>query len=189
MKPIISRQLSPAAYTSFAGPSPRSNNVGGYTQRLFLAPLDYFTTVQRPLALEDSSATTADQYVEIAIDHVMATGKTVKTFYGTRDKGTGKKEAVGERDGRGFKGSCKWFIPGVDLVLAGMMVMGKNDRWIIFEELADGTIMQGGSSRFPAELKATFDVASNESGLRGMELEFSFFESTLQFYTGVITTS
>jgi len=179
----------PVAYKNLRGPSSRSNNVGGTTQKFYMAPEDYFTTIAGVKDLSDITATSASEFVEITADHVFAATKGFHSFYCTRDMGAAKLTAVGERDGRGTKGEAELMIPGADADLFASMVMGKNDRWIVLVPTADGKYLQFGSSQFFAEIKYDWDAAKNESGLRGMKLTVTAFMPQPQIYSGEIVVS
>jgi hypothetical protein len=176
----------PVAYKKLVGPNSRSNNVGGTSQKWLLAPVDYFTTIATVKDLSDAGATDAKEFVEISDDHAFAASKGFLAHYCTRDMGSIKLTAVGERDGRGTKAEAELMIPGADADLFASMVMGKNDRWIVLAPTADGKYLQLGSEQFPAEIKYDWDAAKNESGLRGMKLTISAFMPQPQLYTGAI---
>jgi len=179
----------PVGYKNMAGPNPRSNNVGGLTGRIFVAPLDYFTTLQKVLDLSDLAATSETDFVTITADHVFAASKGFHKIYCTRDMGKVTMKAVGERDGRGYKIEGEIMHPGFSPEIMAWGTMGKNDRMIVLAELADGQLLQAGSEQFPCEMKFDFDAAGNESGLRGTKITFSAFSAQPQIYQGEVVIS
>lgn len=176
------------AYTVIAGPNGLNDNIGGLTKRYWFAPISEFTTIEAVLDFKDAGGSdTADELVEIVADHTFAVGKGFITGYCTRDRGTFKATVVGDRDGRGSRMTAELFVPGTNELTLGQLRMIKNDSGIWLLEGADGIVYQAGSERFPCEATVEFDVAKNESGVRGTKIMLDWFESFVTIYSGTIT--
>lgn len=174
---------------SFADIAPETviDNIGGTSETWLFVPRSYITTLQGTNDLDDATVTTMNQYSEIVDDHVFASGKTPFEIYCTMDKGTGKFSPQGERDGRSAKGEFSLFVPNINATTLGQMRKMKNERWIVFPVLADGTIIQLGSSRFTCDVTFEFDLGTNSSGLRGTKITVSCMESAGPYiYSGVL---
>jgi hypothetical protein len=173
-------------YTGMTGLQGVEDNIGGLTKRWWFAPKSYFTTISATKDLNDGTAT-VDELVEISADHVFVALKGFHVNYCTRDAGELKYTGAGERDGRSMPAKATLFVPGLKITNLGQMRMMKNDELIILVEHADGTVVQLGSARFPAEASISEGgSAKNESGVRGMMIEIDGFESGPQIYTGAI---
>lgn len=164
-----------------------TDNIGGTSELWLFAPKSYFTTLQVPSSLSDASVTAMAQYVEIADDHVFAVGKTPFEVYCTMDKGTGKFTPQGERDGRSAKGEFSLLVPNLNVTTLGQFRKMKNERWIVFPVLADGSTIQLGTNLFTCDVTFEFDVALNSSGLRGTKITVACMESFGPYiYTGAL---
>lgn len=176
------------AYTGVTGPNGLNDNIGGLTKRWWFAPKSEFLSIAAALDFKDAVVgSTPSELVDISDDHTFDTGKGFITGYCTRDRGVMKATVVGDRDGRGSKMTAELFVPGTNATTLGQLRMIKNDSGIWLLEGADGIIYQAGSERFPCEATVEFDVAKNESGVRGTKISLDWFESFMTIYSGTIT--
>ena len=174
-----------AAYKNIAGPNGTQDNIGGTTQRVYFAPISAFDSIAA--AVDLGSETNMAELSEISTDHTFTGTKGFFKSYCTRDKGNVKGTIVGERDGRGMKFDGMFFVPGSVIATLGGTRKMKNDQFVFLFEQADGTLLQIGTERFPAEVSIEYDTAQNESGVRGTTFKVSGFESGPFIYTGAIT--
>lgn len=175
-------------YQDFTGPRYDQDRMGGTTNRIFYSPKRYITTMTDVLALDDVSATSLAEFVEITDPHVFAAGKGAHVLYCTLDKGSADWATQGELDGRSFKGTLKGFTPGLDPELLGFFAMAQNDQFVVWPELPDGKLLQFGSPRFSAYLIATnIGTATNSSGVKGTTWEVTYMESRPYIYSAALT--
>ncbi len=178
------------SFKNLAGPSALRNNPGGTVQYFYWAPISYFTALSVQKDLSDATVTDEKNYVNITADHTFASGKGFHKVYVTRDTGTFKIDAGGERDGRSFKATLETTYPDMNDSMMAMITMAKNERCIVLAVLADGMKFQMGSDAFPAELNPSVDSQKNESGLRGTKLVWtSFLPQGPTIYTGAVVVS
>lgn len=158
--------------TSLVGPNGDENNMGGTTQRAFLAPIRFFTTIAKPVA----SPTTLAERVEIDGPHTLAATKFFKKVYCTMDKGKVDLKPQGDTDGASFKQEGELFYPGNESEAHGFADLVKNDNFIIIIETPDtqdsGKYLQVGTEMFPAKIKPEFTTGTNSSGVRGYTFKF-----------------
>jgi hypothetical protein len=170
------------------GPDGTTINIGGLTQRIWVAPIGWFSSIAKKKELNDSPAPTDPaELINIDDDHTFILGKGFVQIYNTRDKGKVEYKNNEERDTNGATTEASIMHPGVSASVLGVLTIAENERLIALFEFVDGKRMQVGSERFYAELKFSFDGGNNESGYRGVTIKIKGFESSFQLYNGTIT--
>jgi len=174
-------------YSNIKGKQRRAYNVGGGTQKFYFVSRTDTVVIPRPKDLLDLTITSPKEVVEITTDITFAVGKGWREGYCTRDRATIKGTQSAERDASGYKFDGEVFVPGVDGDDLGNIQVLMNDDVLILMPTVDSKYLLLGSSMFSAEIKGEFDLAKNESGVRGTLLKLSSFEVGPQLYSGVIT--
>jgi hypothetical protein len=173
-------------YANLGGPNGSTDNMGGTTQRIFLAPTRHFTTVEEPI----TNPTTLAERVEIPGDHVLANGKAFTKVYCTQDKGKVELKPQGEHDGASYKQEGEFFYPGNESAAHGFADMVKNDNFIILVETPDTKTtekyLQVGTTMFPAKIKPEFTSATNASGVRGYTFKYDAMTDKQYVYCGAL---
>ena len=151
-----------------------TDNPGGISLAVdaikYIAHEDLDATVAVP-ELPASPSTDA-QYVTITEDFTPAATKFFHTLYCTPEKGMIESEAVGETDGKSYKHSFSFFVPGgSDIAEAfGRKILNTRSYFVITE--LDGTIRLMGTKKFPAFI----EEVKNQSGQKVADLRGSMFK-------------
>jgi hypothetical protein len=165
------------AYQSIKDPG-KNNKMGGFKQKLFLAPLSVFLALQKP---------DAGKFV-ITTAHTFGASEGFIELYITKNTGSVKIDPMGGPDRKSFKAVAKGFHPGESDALLALINEGKNDRWILLGPLAGSDeLIQIGNDEFQAELKATYDTTENEGDGRGTTLEFECYMADIVKYRSTVT--
>lgn len=169
-------------YVDQTGPNGTEDNMGGTAMKIYYAPVRDFNVIAKPTA----TPTSLDDLVEISTAHTMKSGKKLLELYVTMDTGEIDDEPQGERDARSFLSKCKFKHPGMNATILGFASQAKNDKFIFFIPLADGTVRQIGTEQFYAECIGKLVTGKNGSGYRGYEGEIQAFGPKLYIYTAAL---
>lgn len=173
-------------YQNLLGPDGNEDNMGGTTQRAFLASINDFLSIKTPV----SNPTTFAEKCEIDGAHTFKTGKCFKKIYCTMDKGKLDLKSQGEIDGKSFKIEGEIFYPGSKSDAHGFAAQAKNDNFMLLIEHPDSEInghLQVGTEKFPAKISPEFTTATNSSGVKGFTFKFEAMASILNVYKNTIT--
>lgn len=174
-------------YTNMAGPNGQADNMGGTTQRVYIAPIADFLAIQKPV----SNPTTFAAKSEITTAHTFAVGKGFFKAYCTEDKGKADAKSQGDTDGKSFKTEGEFFYPGSLADAHGFASICKNDKFIILVEMPDSDTngyLQVGTEMFPAHIEPEFTSAQNASGVRGYMFKYHANTPTVHIYKSTVTT-
>lgn len=176
------------AYSDIDAPDGQKDNMGGFTQRAYFAPVEDFLVIQKPV----SNPTTFEQLVEIATAHTFKSTKCFLKIYCTMDRGKLENKVQGETDGKSFRTEGEIFVPGSEAKAHGFAAAVKNGRFIILLEQSDSDVnghLQVGTEMFPAKIDPEFTVASNAAGVRGHVFKFYANTPRQYIYTAAISTT
>jgi hypothetical protein len=157
------------------GPTGTTQNIGGLTGRVRLTAIADMDTIVAKVELPSDPADEAT-LVTIATNHTWSA-----------DSGKVELEMNQARDTTGVGYKYTGQTPGSAASDHAALVVATNTKLIFWAELADGTWLQFGSERFPAELKMKWSSGKNQGEYRGFEITVEAFESTFQIYTGTFT--
>lgn len=175
-------------YGSISGLNGKENP-GGLGQKIYYAPISYFTTIEKPDSM--SAATAAGDVAEISAAHAFAATKFFHTIYNTQLRGKGTFKSVGEVDASGGFYEVEVFIPGTDVTTQGLLRKLRTEDLLFLLPMADDeTVHQIGSELFPAKMmEYEFGTADNGAGQRGTVVKLRAFQLGPINYTGAIVTS
>ncbi|HVW97509.1 MAG TPA: hypothetical protein VHA56_16165 [Mucilaginibacter sp.] len=137
-------------------------NPSGLATMHGIALLGYFTTIQKPDAVDEDDAT-GTTVGSIATAHVFEAGACMKKLYGTENKGEAKDDVVGDKDSQNGKGSFTIMLPGSKADYIADRKLLNASIGIAFITMADGQVLQYGSEDFPCHFKVTWGSGNNES--------------------------
>ncbi|MDX5511363.1 MAG: hypothetical protein LPK01_04010 [Hymenobacteraceae bacterium] len=160
---------------------PGKDNPGGFKTKVFVAPEDWFLSIKKAKVTTDPGDS-----VTIDGDHTFKTGHGWLELYSTLDAGDFKLDAIGERDGRSFKGTLPLFYPGSDKVAAEQVAELKNKSCIVIVELTDGVYVQCGSEGLGVELVGSWAAAKVSGGRRGWTINGEYYAMRQYFYEGAL---
>ncbi len=178
----------PISYSDLDAPDGQKDNMGGFTQQLFFAPVNDFLVIQTVV----SNPTTFDQLVEIATAHTFKTGKCFLKGYCTMDRGKQDNKIQGDTDGKSFRIEGEFFLPGSLPKAHGFAAAAKNERFILLMEQIDSDSsghLQVGTEMLPAKIDPEFTVATNASGVRGHVFKYYANTPRQYIYTGAVSTT
>ncbi|MGX5854521.1 hypothetical protein ACWKW6_12795 [Dyadobacter jiangsuensis] len=138
-----------------------ANFMPGTAQVLYICPVGDIAT------FGTAPATPANKKYTITTPHVCKTGKKFTKMYVAIEKGQLQFEALGSREGSGFKVSGTGYIPGDSDDLTYFANEAQADRFIIIMKLANGTLSQVGTEDYPATIRMAHDsetVTGDSSG-------------------------
>ncbi|WP_128544073.1 hypothetical protein [Larkinella soli] len=159
---------------------PAVNRMGGTQQKIFLAPYDDFTTLQKP----DSAATNVADRYKIATAHVLGTGKGFIEVYVTKDTGELTMETIGGPDRNSFLAKGKFYHPGEADEIVAFQNQAKNDRFILLVPLpGTNELIQVGSEQFQVQIKPSYATTTNGGDGRGTMFEYECYCPDLIKYT------
>lgn len=158
-------------------------NRPGLMKNVFVAPVTWFTTIQKPT---DSGAMDGSSVV-ITTDHAFDVGKGFIKMYTTLDSAQTIAETIGERDGRGHRVELTAFRPGMRAIDIEFGEKALSDEFIILVETLEGNFYQLGSERLACECTAANgDTGTVSSGRKGYTFTFETF-APIRIYEGDIT--
>ncbi|MFC6999583.1 hypothetical protein [Rufibacter roseus] len=165
------------------GPSGEDND-GGLRQLGFVAPMSYFA----PAGLKGPKSRSAVATDEVTIDgaHAFEATKGFHPVYMTPDSEELKLEAVGERDGRGQKGTLEFFYPGSEKEGAVFARRVKNLSCIMLVETVEGNRLQLGGPGRGVEITGSYSSGKQSGGRRGWTFKCEYFTTGLHFYEGEV---
>lgn len=173
-------------YQNLLGPDGSEDNMGGTTQRAFLASINDFLSIKTPV----SNPTTFAEKVEIDGAHTFKTGKCFKKVYCTMDKGKLDLKSQGENDGKSFKVEGEIFYPGSKSEAHGFAAQVKNDNMMLLIEHPDSATnghLQVGTEMFPAKINPEFTTGTNSSGVKGYLFKYEAMSTAMYIYKNTIT--
>jgi hypothetical protein len=172
-------------YDDLDVPDGSAENMGGTTQRVYLAPISTFLSIKTP-----SGSSVLGDLVKITTTHTFKSTFCWLKAYCTQDKGEVTFEPQGDTDGKSFKATGKFFYPGNKADTDGFVKQAKNDNWIVLFEKPDSATngyVQIGSEMFPAKITPKFSTGTNSSGTQGYEFEVMATTDAKYTYTGAVT--
>ncbi len=169
------------------GPDGNTQNVGGATGRWRISDINTMTTIQKKIELNEGTATAPEDLINISGNHAWAVGEGYYEIYCTRDEGEGKATGPKVRDASGMESVMTAKFPGIDPANLGVCVIANNTKVIAWQELADGTWLQYGSERFPAEFQYDWTSGKNSGTRRETTVTVSAFDTTPAIYLGTFT--
>lgn len=165
------------AYKSIKNPG-KNNKMGGFKQKMFMAPLSVFLALQKPAAGEYTINTA----------HTFAASEGFIELYLTKNTGSLKIDPMGGPDRKSFNATVKGFHPGESTDLLTLVNEGKNDRWVLLAPLAGSDeLIQVGNEEFQAEMVATYETTENEGDGRGVTFEFKCYMADIIKYLSTVT--
>lgn len=151
-----------------------SNNTGGIQQKIYVGLMEDVLTFPTTVAT-DPLALTGDlkDLVTITDNLVMKTGKPLKEFYVTLEKGELKHDGQGETDGRSFMNTLDILHPGNSPEALGFLAFVKNANLVVLLADLDGQKRLLGNPGYPAKMSDSKGTTGGTSA--------SLKHSTLQF--------
>lgn len=138
-----------------------ANFMAGLSQVMYICPIGDIAT------FGTAPNTPANKKYTITTPFVCKTGKKFTKMYVAIEKGQLKFEALGSREGSGFKATGTGYIPGDSDDLNYFANEAQADRFVIIFKRADGKLILVGTEDFPATIRAAHDsetVTGDSSG-------------------------
>lgn len=176
--------MTAAEYEDFEGKDGTSENSGGTEQVIYFAPLRDFETIQ-PTPAFGAGAAVGDSVI-ISGDHVMKTGKKLTSMNLNMDSGQFDAAMVGERGGMSVSPSFEGMYIGSPAAQLEFQRNAKEDYFIAFVPLADGTVLQIGDAKRYALFSADFSSGKAEEGLRALKVMIKSVSKSVWIYEGVL---
>ena len=158
-------------------------NMGGIAQIGYFMPVRHIATWAAPAA----NSTGSNKFVHTVPFAPVANEGFLK-FYCTPEVGEFDMAAIGSRDGGGFDGSVKIFIPGNDKELNYLANVCRSDVFVALVPDNDGTLNQLGTQHHFVFVKLDYKTGpiTTEHG-RGYFGELMVKQPFKILYTGAIT--
>lgn len=167
----------------------KSTNTGmGVSDLVYFAPIDYFTTIQKPtLPLTPEVPELAD-LVSINTAHTFEAGKGFIKAMSAPYKNQMTGASIGEVGSRKFDLNFEAFLAGSDAELHGMIAQLNNQPVILLvpDDCGSGFAYQIGSECNPAYLSAEWATGTTKDGQKGYKLTFNTPAKAIQIYTAEI---
>lgn len=160
-------------------------NPSGFATMHGIALMSYFTATGIKKADDlNTDAATAASIGAIAVAHTFAANKCMKKLYGTENKGEAKDDVVGDTDSQGAKYSVTIMVPGLKAEYNADKRLLNSSKGLAFITMADGTVVQYGSQKFPANFKVSWGSGNNE-GYRGYSITISGYGDSVIYTPGL----
>lgn len=172
------------AYEDLEGLDGTFENVGGTNTQVFFAPKSDFETIAPPPEFNSGAALGDD--VVITTDHVMKTGKKLLSLSMLQDSGKLTSELVGDLGGKSDSVTFEAMYVGAMKQIQGMRRRMKNDQFLFFIALPDGTVIQIGTEDRPAMAEAGFDSGTAKEGVRSMSITVNAVSQATWIYEGTL---
>ena len=171
-------------YEDMLGQDGSDENPGGTADTVYFSPKSDFDTIQPVPAFDPTAALGTN--IKITADHVWLSGKKPYKMEMLQDTGKALADMVGEIGGKSVSSSfeCK-YVGSLDKVL-DMQRRIKNDTFIFFIVLADGKVIQIGTSLRAARAEAGADMATAKEGVRAMTVKVEATSQAAWLYEGDI---
>lgn len=159
-----------------------SSNMGGIAQIGYFMPIGEIQTWSLPVA----NATGENKFIHTQA-FVPKTGGGFSKFYTTPEVGELDLAALGGRDGGGFDGSVKIFVPGNTKQLNYLANVCRSDAFVALIPDNDGTLNQLGDPGHYVAIKLDYKTGpiTTEHG-RGYNGELMVKQPFKLLYTGAI---
>ncbi len=168
---------SPVPYTGLTG---EFENVAGTTTKIYVAPVEWFETINDVPKIGD--ATSAADAVKITAAHLFKTGKGFITLETTQDEGEYSSNDSEKFDAAGGLKEIKDVVCGPEEELAGNFRKLNNTKVIALKEDSNGKVRQVGSFRWGAKLKASYKTDKTPDGRAQYDLLIKSFHPCQQYY-------
>lgn len=179
----------PKAYNGMEG----NDNVSGLKQKLWLAPIGWFTPVTGIKGLKTVKVADGD-LVTINGTHTFQSGKGFIEMYTTYNTGQLSMAAQENPDQNGSEVTIEAFYPGNSKPTAELFRFAKNDVFIVLAEDMNVNpdtnapyIYQIGTNNLYAFLSTEFKTNNLKGDRKGYMMKFKSFSVSPMYYEGVIT--
>lgn len=169
-------------YEDLAGMDGSFENGGGTMETIYFAPISDFETIVAPPAI--GTGPTLSDDIKITGPHVMKTGKKLLSMNVNYDSGQLTAAVSGEIGGRSVAPSFVCQYIGLTAQVLALQRAVKNDRYLFFIPLADGTVCQIGTEMRPARAAIDFDSGKAQEGLKAGTLTVTSVDNAVWVYTG-----
>jgi len=167
-------------YSSLA--KAKQDNAPGTKSFIYVAPIDKFTTIEKPVAAGAGDGDT----VEITADHTFGVGDGFIKLYTTKDTQELIAELVGERDSEVFNHKFECSHPGLSKEVLEFLNWAKDDQFIVLIPELDGSYLQLGMEDLGCDIKSAYGTGKLSGGYKGSKLTCESFHRPLK-YAGTVT--
>jgi hypothetical protein len=139
---------------------------------IWVAPLSYLTTIQKPTASPSAAGDT--QLISSA--HVAADpGGFIKLLGTVKSKNSGKGSTAGDKGSKTQKWEIEVNVAGLNKEILEFIASGLNEDFILLagNKCGSGEYLQFGTECKPAELMVESETGTQDSGFKGSKLKFT----------------
>ena len=162
------------------------NNAGGPKSRLYLAHVEDFLVIEKPI--DRLTATAVEELVIVSNDHTFDVDDGFLEIDTAQTNSMISEELVSNGPDSGVKKiNAEFIFPGSEEEVAGFELEWRYADVIILYPTLAGKIIQIGTEEIPARIEGAFKTGSLDSPEAGTAFTITAYNSSLLFYNGVIT--